>query len=252
MSTSDLTPATNTTVNKDPISVVNLETSLKSQSSENKKKSKANTTLQTVAQSGGDIVKKDNKSKKKEPGVVTSENANSTKKTLKTKVSNTTESNDKDIEVEIKGNTKPKSKAKSKSKSKKDILEVSELEKDTDLEGGGLTDKKNVRSFKVKLPDKTEYEGRFTGLTPYQAANKALSKYYRETKDPLSQIEFTICESTRKSKKTEYTYIGTRHKLDVPIVYKIQDGREIVKNYKNNLKKVKKTTETVTQSESTT
>ena len=34
--------------------------------------------------------------------------------------------------------------------------------------------------------------GRFTGLTPYQAANKALSKYFRETKKPKSEIQF-IC-----------------------------------------------------------
>ena len=29
-------------------------------------------------------------------------------------------------------------------------------------------------------PGTETFEGRFTGLTPYQAANKALSKYYRE------------------------------------------------------------------------
>ena len=41
---------------------------------------------------------------------------------------------------------------------------------------------KSVRSFKVMLPNTDIFVGRFTGLTPYQAANKALSKYYRETK----------------------------------------------------------------------
>jgi hypothetical protein len=99
---------------------------------------------------------------------------------------------------------------------------------------------RHVRSFKVKLPNKEEFEGRFTGLTPYQAANKALSKYFRETETPSAEITFSICESTRKSKKSVYTYVGKRQKLDVPVTYKIQDGREIVKNFKNSLKKVKK------------
>jgi hypothetical protein len=99
---------------------------------------------------------------------------------------------------------------------------------------------RRVRSFKVKLPEKEDFEGRFTGLTPYQAANKALSKYFRETEKPAVEITFSICESTRKSKKSVYTYVGRRQKLDTPVTYKIQDGREIVKNFKNSLKKVKK------------
>jgi len=107
----------------------------------------------------------------------------------------------------------------------------------TDLED---SNDRRVRSFKVKLPDKEEFEGRFTGLTPYQAANKALSKYFRETENPKVEITFLICESTRKSKKSVYTYIGKRYQLDVPVKYTIQDGREIVKNFKNSLKKVKK------------
>jgi hypothetical protein len=97
-----------------------------------------------------------------------------------------------------------------------------------------------IRSFKVRLPGKEVFEGRFTGLTPYQAANKALSKYFRETSEPKTEITFSICESTRKSKKSVYTYAGKRLKLDTPVTYTIQDGREIVKNFKNFLKKVKK------------
>lgn len=99
---------------------------------------------------------------------------------------------------------------------------------------------RHMRSFKVLLPGKQDFEGRFTGLTPYQAANKALSKYFRETKEPKAEVTFSICESTRKSKKSVYTYVGKRQKLDTPVTYKIQDGREIVKNFKNSLKKVKK------------
>jgi hypothetical protein len=99
---------------------------------------------------------------------------------------------------------------------------------------------RRIRSFKVKLPNREDFEGRFTGLTPYQAANKALSKYFRETEKPLVEITFSICESTRKSRKSVYTYVGKRQKLETPVVYKIQDGREIVKSFKNSLKKVKK------------
>lgn len=110
---------------------------------------------------------------------------------------------------------------------------------ETEAENDESTDRR-IRSFKVKLPEKEDFEGRFTGLTPYQAANKALSKYFRETENPKKEITFIICESTRKSKKSLYTYIGRRYQLDVPVKYTIQDGREIVKNFKNSLKKVKK------------
>ena len=104
---------------------------------------------------------------------------------------------------------------------------------------------RRLRSFKVKLPDREEYEGRFTGLTPYQAANKALSKYFRTNKDETGEVLFTINETTRNSKKTIYTYSGKRYKLDTPVSYKITDSkdgsiREIVKNFKNSLKKIKK------------
>ena len=99
---------------------------------------------------------------------------------------------------------------------------------------------KNLRSFKVKLPGTEGYSGRFTGLTPYQAANKALSKYFRENKNVKTKISFTIKESTRSSKRNEYTYTGKRLKLDEPIEYAIGDGKLITKRYKNKLTKVKK------------
>jgi len=124
-------------------------------------------------------------------------------------------------------------------KSKKKVQEGGEEDDLSDHE-------KRIRSFKVRLPGKEEFEGRFTGLTPYQAANKALSKYFRENKslEGDTDVSFSIIESTRKSDKHIYTYIGKRYKLEVPVVYKIKDAngesREIVKNFKNVLKKVKK------------
>ena len=96
------------------------------------------------------------------------------------------------------------------------------------------------------LPGCEKFEGRYTGLTPYQAANKALSKYYREASDVVkssSEITFSIRESTRGSKRTVYTYNGRREKLATPVVYTIKgkDGeRNVTKEYKNRLTKVKK------------
>ena len=106
---------------------------------------------------------------------------------------------------------------------------------------------KSVRSFKVRLPGSETFEGRFTGLTPYQAANKALSSYYRsnsKAKSKGSQITFTIKESTRGSRKGEYTYNGKREKLATPVTYPIEqpngEVRMITKAFKNKLTKVKK------------
>ena len=93
------------------------------------------------------------------------------------------------------------------------------------------------------LPGSDKFEGRYTGLTPYQAANKALSKYYRENTENVSEITFSIRESTRGSKRTVYTYNGRREKLATPVEYTIKgkDGeRTVVKEYKNRLTKVKK------------
>ena len=71
-----------------------------------------------------------------------------------------------------------------------------------------------------------------------------MSKYYRETKKPKQNIQFSIKESTRGSKRGTYTYTGARLKLDEPVKYTISNAegeqREIVKKFKNRLTKVKK------------
>jgi hypothetical protein len=157
-------------------------------------------------------------------------------------------------EESIKQEVKPEGKAKPEKKVKQIKEKVNNEDKptkkltkkvvkdneDNDDEDPVDANGKNIRSFKVKLPESEKYEGRFTGLTPYQAANKALSKFFRESNKPDAEITFSICESTRKSKKSTYTYVGKRVQLEIPVKYKIQDGREIVKNFKNTLKKVKK------------
>jgi len=135
--------------------------------------------------------------------------------------------------------TKPKTATKTATKTaaKTSVKKTEVIEDDS-------TTHKNVRSFKVMLPDAEAFIGRFTGLTPYQAANKALSKYYRENKKPKADIQFSIRESTRGSKRSTYTYKGGRQKLDEPVKYTISnengESRDIIKNFKNRLTKVKK------------
>ena len=137
-------------------------------------------------------------------------------------------------------------KAGGKSKATKEVKKpVTKTQKVTKVETETKSEaEKSVRSFKVMLPGTENFVGRFTGLTPYQAANKALSKYYRETKKPKQDIQFSIRESTRGSKRSTYTYNGARLKLEEPVKYTIsnQNGedREIVKKFKNRLTKVKK------------
>ena len=137
---------------------------------------------------------------------------------------------------------KPVQKAGGKSKASKPT-KAAQKPKVTKKEEKAGSDK-SVRSFKVMLPGTDNFVGRFTGLTPYQAANKALSKYYRETKKPKQDIQFSIRESTRGSKRGTYTYNGARLKLDEPVKYTISNSngedREIVKKFKNRLTTVKK------------
>lgn len=195
---------------------IELEKSIDKGSDKKTKTPTKTSTKEPVVQEGGQKV---NKIK------------NKTSKTNKDNTNNDNETTDNKTTKKIKS-TNDKSK-----KVKKDKIDDSlENENEDDI----LVNGKHIRSFKVKLPDSDKYEGRFTGLTPYQAANKALSKFFRESDKPNAEITFSICESTRKSKKSTYTYVGRRLQLEIPVKYKIQDGREIIKNFKNSLKKVKK------------
>lgn len=104
-------------------------------------------------------------------------------------------------------------------------------------------DKKKTRSFKVKMEDDKAY-GRYTGESPYQAANKALSELIRKKKadgkNEMGKINFTLIESTKGSKHKSHDYVGKRVALKTPITYKTKDGIEVTKKYKNELKKLKK------------
>ena len=103
-------------------------------------------------------------------------------------------------------------------------------------------EKKKNRSFKVKLTTEGELYGRYNGDSPYQAANKALSEIIRNkvknSESVSEEINFYLVESTKGSKKKSHEYTGKRIQLDTPVTYKVGD-QEIIKNYKNILKKVK-------------
>jgi hypothetical protein len=103
--------------------------------------------------------------------------------------------------------------------------------------------KKRNRSFKVKLSAEAELYGRYNGDSPYQAANKALSEIIRNkvknSESVNEEINFYLVESTKGSKKKSHQYVGKRIQLETPVIYKVGE-QEIVKNYKNILKKVKR------------
>lgn len=103
--------------------------------------------------------------------------------------------------------------------------------------------KKRNRSFKVKLSTEAELYGRYNGDSPYQAANKALSEIIRNkvknSESVNEEINFYLVESTKGSKKKSHQYIGKRVQLENPVIYKVGE-QEIIKNFKNILKKVKK------------
>lgn len=105
------------------------------------------------------------------------------------------------------------------------------------------SDKKKHRSFKVKLSEDGQSYGRYNGDSPYQAANKALSEIIRtkvkEGEVVEGKISFWLIESTKGSSKRVHQYEGERLKLESPVSYKVGDN-EIVKEYKNILKKIKK------------
>jgi hypothetical protein len=104
--------------------------------------------------------------------------------------------------------------------------------------------KKKNRSFKVKLSEDGELYGRYNGDSPYQAANKALSEIIRNKVKANEKVDgdisFFLVESTKGSSKKTHQYLGKRVQLDTPVKYKV-GNQEIIKNFKNILKKVKRT-----------
>jgi hypothetical protein len=125
------------------------------------------------------------------------------------------------------------------------IAQVTEIATGTTSEQVGGTGGKGNRSFKVKLEQNGPLYGRYNGDSPYQAANKALSEIIRnrvKNSQPDSEdIVFYLVESTKNSAKKTHQYVGRRTKLATPVEYEVANGQTIKKEYKNVLRKVKKT-----------
>ena len=106
------------------------------------------------------------------------------------------------------------------------------------------TKKKHTRVFKCLLPDQEEPKGNYNGDSPYQAANKALSRLFRDKfqKDQCLDVEirFLVVDISKNSNKKMHEYTGRRVKLEEPVKYIVGENHEIVKEYKNILRKVKK------------
>ena len=173
----------------------------------------------------------------------TKSKASKTSKATKTKVTKTVSKTQKGGKAATKAVVKATVKTVSKAASKT-AKTTSKKVTTAKVTATATVTKKSTRSFKVKLPGTETYEGRFTGDTPYQAANKALSKYYRLNGPDAENVLFSIRESTRGSKRLVYHYNGSRAKLDVPVEYAITsvsgESKVITKNFKNRLVKVKK------------
>jgi hypothetical protein len=105
-------------------------------------------------------------------------------------------------------------------------------------------ERKSARSFKVKLEQDGPQYGRYNGDSPYQAANKALSEIIRnraKNDQPTDEdITFFLVESTKGSGKKMHQYVGKRIKLEEPVSYTVETGQVIKKEYKNILRKIKK------------
>ncbi len=80
--------------------------------------------------------------------------------------------------------------------------------------------------------------GRFTGTKPKQAASKAFTSLMQKNKTD-GPVEFSIRESSRGCDKKEYSYIGERKELDIPMTAMI-GGKEITYKYVNNIHRQKK------------
>jgi len=96
-----------------------------------------------------------------------------------------------------------------------------------------------IRYFKICNPDNVAV-GRFSGVNPKQAANKAFCYLIKQGKE--SPITFCLQEMTRGSTMQIYKFTGERIKLETPQTIKIgtgEDMKEITYNYKNKVKKVK-------------
>ena len=122
-------------------------------------------------------------------------------------------------------------------------VEVEAEEEGEEQVGGKL------RYFKLFYNE--EFQGRYCGRKPKQAANKAFSSIVKDMKKNGNQkggvdvdINFSIRECTRNSKHKEYNYVGVRQELKDPVEVKInnEDGsvKKITYSFHNKISKAPK------------
>jgi hypothetical protein len=85
------------------------------------------------------------------------------------------------------------------------------------------------------IDDKGEAHGQYSGMTPKQAAGKIFSTLMRERKKEKgpeieTKINFAIKECTKDSNHITWHYVGTRVKLEEPIIYSYSNKVEIDRN----------------------
>jgi len=123
------------------------------------------------------------------------------------------------------------------------------VEVEADVEGEEGEQNGKLRYFKLFYND--EYQGRYCGRKPKQAANKAFSSIIKDMKKTGTQkggvnvdINFSIRECTRNSRHKEYNYVGVREHLKDPVAVNIKNEDGSVKNitysFKNKISKAPK------------
>lgn len=136
--------------------------------------------------------------------------------------------------------------SKGDKKSSKKLEQVVEPKVEVEMNELGEEQGNKFRYFKLFYND--EYQGRFRGRKPKQAANKAFSSIIKDMKKSGNQkggvnvdINFSIRECTRNSKHKEYNYVGVREQLKDPVevVIKNDDGsvKEITYSFHNKISK---------------
>jgi hypothetical protein len=153
--------------------------------------------------------------------------ARTTKATKATKTSRTTKAKTTKTTTQKGGRTTKATKA---TKTTKATTQATTTQK-----GGNTT---TSRFFKVVVDG--EVFGRFSGSKPKQAANKALTSILRkrttEKKSTAGNINFSIVECTRGSRKKTYNYVGERQQLTKPVEVNIK-GKTVTYRYNNVVRK---------------
>jgi hypothetical protein len=118
-----------------------------------------------------------------------------------------------------------------------DTASDSDVDEDTD-KPADTPDPKSVNKRYFKLQDGPSLHGRFSGLKPKAAANKAFSSILKEMHKaglptPDKPTPFSLREVTRGSKHKTFNFEGTRKELPNPITISLDSGRSVTYKYSN-------------------